>query len=72
MSALPPKADMDQHDYDVRLVPTKTKDQGEQNREDDHDREIDTDISVRTLVSDVTWEEMTHPAGQFLSGSHLL
>ena len=32
------------------------KDQGEQSREDDrcHDREIDTDISFRTLVFDVT------------------
>jgi len=37
----------------------ETKDQGEQNREDNrcHDREINTNISVRTLIFDVTWKK---------------
>jgi hypothetical protein len=48
------------------------KRQGEQNREDDrcHYREIDTDLSIRTLVLYVTWKTMTRPAGQFLSDFH--
>ena len=37
----------------------ETKDQSKQNREDDrcHDGEIDTDISVWTLVFNITWQK---------------
>ena len=43
----------------LRMTNDETKYQGEQNREDDrcHDREIDTNISVRTLVFYVTWKK---------------
>src|SRR5262249_56798006 len=58
------------------LCADETKDQREQNGEDNrcHDREIDTDISIRTLVFDVTWKKWqsggTFPFGLMSPGKN--
>jgi hypothetical protein len=43
----------------MRRLADETKDQGEQDGEDNrcHDREVDTDISRRAFVFDVTWKK---------------